>query len=78
MHEKGNKQPFPWRLFWAELIGTALLLLIGLSLVILMFGSGSPMTRLIPSETVRRVITGFLFGSTGALIALQVLRSFMY
>jgi hypothetical protein len=30
----------PWRLFFSELIGTALLVLVGLSLVILMFGAG--------------------------------------
>lgn len=66
-----NSQPFPWPLFWAELIGTGLLLLTGLSLVIFMFGSGSPMETLIPEVWVRRMITGFLFGGTGALIALS-------
>lgn len=64
--------PLPWRLFASELIGTALLVLIGLSLVILMFGAGSPMARLIPSEGLRRLITGFLFGTTGASIALSL------
>ena len=63
--------PFPWRIFWSELIGTALLVLVGLSLVILMFGSGTPMATLIPSEGSRRLITGFFFGTTGALIALS-------
>jgi aquaporin Z len=62
---------FPWRIFFSELIGTALLVLGGLSLVIFMFGSGSPMARLLPSEDLRRLITGFLFGTTGALIALS-------
>jgi Major intrinsic protein len=62
-----------WRLFLSEAIGTALLLLIGLSLVIVMFATGSPMARLPPSEGWRQMITGFLFGSTGALIALPVL-----
>jgi aquaporin Z len=62
-----------WRLFLSEAIGTALLLLIGLSLVIVMFATGSPMARLLPSEGWRQMITGFLFGSTGALIALPVL-----
>ena len=61
----------PWRLFLSELVGTALLVLVGLSLVIVMFGSGSPMARLLPSEGVRRLITGFLFGTTGALIAVS-------
>jgi len=32
-------QRFPWRPFWSELIGTALLVLVGLSLVMVMFGS---------------------------------------
>ena len=59
------------RVYIAEFIGTALLVLIGLSLVILMFGQGSPMVRLIPGEGLRRLITGFLFGSTGASIALS-------
>jgi len=59
------------RVYIAEFIGTALLVLIGLSLVILMFGNGSPMVRLIPGEGTRRLITGFLFGSTGASIALS-------
>jgi aquaporin Z len=62
---------FPWRIFFSELIGTALLVLCGLSLVIGMFGSGTPMARIVPSEGVRRLITGFLFGTTGALIALS-------
>ena len=61
----------PWRMLVAELVGTALLVLVGLSLVILMFGTGSPFVRMVPDEGVRRLITGFLFGSTGALIALS-------
>ena len=64
-------QRFPWRPFLAELIGTALLVLVGLSVVIVMFGTGSPMARLIPGEGLRRLITGFLFGTTGAMIALS-------
>lgn len=64
-------QPLPWRLFLSELIGTALLLLVGLSIVILMFGSGSPMPKLITNEKLRQIVTGFLFGSTGATLALS-------
>ncbi len=59
----------PWGLYMSELIGTALLLLFGLSFVILDFGKGSFMTGLIPDAGLRRLITGFLFGSTGAAIA---------
>jgi aquaporin Z len=62
----------PWRLLVFEMIGTGLLLLGGLSLVIFMFGAGSPMEQLIPSIVVRRIITSFLFGCVGASIALSV------
>jgi len=59
------------KFFISEFFGTALLLLVGLSIVIFMFGSGSPMATLIPNVKVRQVITGFLFGSVGASIALS-------
>ena len=61
----------PWLVLRAELVGTAALVLVGLSLVILMFGEGSPIPGVLPSEGWRRLITGFLFGTTGALIALS-------
>jgi aquaporin Z len=59
------------KFFISEFLGTALLLLIGLSIVIFMFGEGSPMARLIPAVKVRQAMTGFLFGSVGASIALS-------
>src|SRR5580692_10311 len=71
--KKKGHQPFPWRLFMSELMGTALLVFVGLSVVILMSGAGTPMTRYIPGEKLRQVITGFLFGSTGALIAISMI-----
>jgi aquaporin Z len=55
----------------SEFTGTALLLLFGLSIVIFMFGSGSPMAELIPNVKVRQSLTGFLFGSVGLLITLS-------
>ncbi len=55
----------------AELVGTALLVAVGVSFVILDFGQGSPVQRLISSASLRRFITGFLFGSTGAAIAIS-------
>jgi len=61
------------KFIFAEVTGTALLLMVGLSVVIFMFGSGSPMAELIPSIKVRQVITGFIFGSVGASIALSPL-----
>jgi aquaporin Z len=55
----------------AEFTGTALLLLFGLSIVIFMFGQGSPMAELIPNVKVRQSLTGFLFGSVGLMITLS-------
>jgi len=66
-----NDLKYRVQFFLSEFIGTALLLLCGLSLVILMFGSGSPLGQLIPGVKLRQVITGFLFGSVGASIALS-------
>lgn len=68
-----NHAPLPWTVFLAELVGTALLIAVGLSVVILDFGRGSPVTQLLPDAGARRLVTGFLFGSTGALIALSPL-----
>ena len=71
MSMRENGWLVPWRLFFSELVGTAVLLLGGLSLVILMFGAGSPMERVLPSVTVRQAVTGFLFGCVGASIAVS-------
>lgn len=60
-----------WPLYLSEAAGTAFLVLAGLSVVIFMFGDGSPMARLVPSVGLRRVITGFLFGCVGGSIALS-------
>jgi aquaporin Z len=59
------------QLYLSEAAGTALLVLGGLSVVIFMFGTGSPMERLLPNVVVRRTITGFLFGCVGGSIALS-------
>jgi len=66
-------QSFPWLLFGAEALGTALLVAVGISFVVLNFGQDSPVVQLIPNAGARRALTGFLFGTTGALIALSPL-----
>jgi aquaporin Z len=71
MRKDQNSWEFPWRLFFSELVGTAVLLLGGLSLVIFMFGTGSPMERIVPSVVWRQILTGFLFGCVGATIAVS-------
>jgi aquaporin Z len=42
-------------------------------MVILNFGEGSPVVRLVPDPGLRRLFTGFLFGLTGCLIAFSPL-----
>ena len=71
--DKNNARYLKYRskFFLAELSGTGLLLLGGLSLVIFMFGTGSVAAEFIPSVKARQAITGFLFGSIGAAIALS-------
>lgn len=53
--------------------GTFLLILGGLSAVCLDFGHGSPMTWLVPSSSLRLLITGLLFAGTGSLVAVSPL-----
>jgi len=63
----------PWLVLGAEALGTALLVAVGLSIVILDFGRGSPVLELVPAAGWRRLLTGFLFGAVGAAIALSPL-----
>jgi aquaporin Z len=70
--------PFPHdrlhpSLYGAEFLGTALLVGVGVSIVILMFGQGSPVERLVPGAAMRRFLTGGLFGSVATLIAISPL-----
>jgi aquaporin Z len=68
-----NRVSFPYPVLLAEAAGTGLLLLVGLSIVILDFGTGSPLVNRLPDPGLRRLLTGFLFGSTGGLIAVSPL-----
>lgn len=67
----------PWRPNWpaylAECAGTALLVFLGLGAVIVDFTPLSPIARALPDPFARRLLTGFLFGSVGALVALSPL-----
>ena len=58
-------------IYLSEFTGTALLVLVGLSVVIFNNGEGSPVLQWIPSAGARRALTGFLFGTTGCLITLS-------
>lgn len=70
---KALDRAFPWKLFGAELIGTALLVAVGLSIVIFDFGRDSPLAWWLPNASFRRLMTGFFFGATGMAIALSPL-----
>lgn len=74
-HERHIHQPAlgGWHLTeWAaEAAGTALLVLGGLSAVALNFGRGSPVAGLIPSPSLRLLLTGLLFAGTGSLVAIS-------
>jgi aquaporin Z len=59
------------KLFVSEFIGTALLLAFGLSVVILDWGTGSVVAQWVPSLPLRRLLTGFLFGTTGCLVTIS-------
>jgi aquaporin Z len=63
--------PHYWALWLSEGLGTALLVAVGCSLVVIDFGVGSPIVHALPSATLRRVLTGFFFGSVGGSIALS-------
>jgi len=57
------------KMYASELLGTALLVFLGLSIVIALWGRGAPLASLPIPEGVRRLLTGFLFGTVGAAIA---------
>jgi aquaporin Z len=54
-----------------ELLGTALLLIGGLSAVVFDFSPGSPVARWVPSHSLRLLITGTLFAGCGALVTVS-------
>src|SRR5262249_37160788 len=66
-----DSSKLPWDKFLSEFVGTAMLVLVGLSMVIFMHGTGSPMVALIPDLRQRLTVTGFLFGTIGGSIALS-------
>lgn len=65
--------PPHWAEYGAELLGTALLVFIGLSAVVLDFSAGSPVARLVPDPGSRRLITGLFFAGSGSLVAISPL-----
>jgi aquaporin Z len=62
--------PVEWS---CELLGTALLLIGGLSSICLDFGPNSPIARHLPSHSWRLLLTGLLFAGSGSLVAISPL-----
>lgn len=62
-----------WQEYGAELIGTAILVFVGLSAVVFNFAQGLPMEQLIPSKSIRLLLTGLMFSGTGSLVAISPL-----
>jgi aquaporin Z len=71
------KSNLPWwkQLHWpeygAELLGTTLLVFVGLSAVVFDFGTGLPMSGWIPDHSTRLLITGLIFAGSGSLVAIS-------
>jgi aquaporin Z len=57
------------KMYASELVGTALLVFLGLSIVIALWGRGAPFASWPISPDARRLLNGFLFGAVGAAIA---------
>jgi len=62
-----------WFEYGAELLGTAFLVFAGVSAVVFVFGTGSPLAQILPSTSTRRLIAGLLFAGCGALVAISPL-----
>jgi aquaporin Z len=62
-----------WAEWGCELVGTAFLLLGGLSAICLDFGPGSPVASAVPGRSARLLITGLLFAGSGSLVAVSPL-----
>ncbi|HMH23321.1 MAG TPA: MIP/aquaporin family protein [Puia sp.] len=60
-----------FHIYLSEFIGVFFLVLLGLSIVVLINGDGSPVKGWIPGEGIRRAVTGWLFGTTGCLITIS-------
>ncbi|GCE31955.1 hypothetical protein KDA_74390 [Dictyobacter alpinus] len=70
------QKPSWWRrLHWpeyaSELMGTAWLVFIALSVVSFSFGAGSPLAILLPNRSVRWLMAGLMLATSGPLVAIS-------
>jgi aquaporin Z len=59
--------------YFAEFLGTAIMMIVGIGAVTVMWSDGSVMRELIPNEPLRRLCTGLLFAGGGTAIVLSPL-----
>ncbi len=57
--------------YFAEFLGTAIMMTIGIGAVALMWADGSPMRVWIPSDDLRRLLTGMIFAGGATLVVLS-------
>lgn len=62
-----------WPEYLAEFFGTALMLVIGVGAIVLLWSDSSVMPGLIPSEALRRLITGTIFAGGATAVVLSPL-----
>src|ERR1700761_320284 len=61
------------KLYIAEFAGTAFFVGLGMSLIIFIWGEGSPVPAMVSSMPLRQAMTGFLVGCISCVIALSPL-----
>ena len=59
--------------YFAEFLGTAIMMAIGIGAVALMWSHGSVMRDIVPSDTLRRLLTGILFAAGATAVVLSPL-----
>ena len=59
--------------YFAEFLGTAIMMIVGIGAVTVMWSDGSVMRELIPNEPLRRLCTGLLFAGGGTAVVLSPL-----
>jgi len=60
-----------WNEYLSEMLGTAILLFFGTSVIVMNFGDSSPIKPLISDQNARILLTGLLFAGTASLVAIS-------
>jgi aquaporin Z len=66
-------QRLNWAEYIAEVLGTTLVVFIGLSTAVFNFAEGLPIEQLVPDKGIRLLMTGVVFAGSGSLVAISPL-----